>query len=221
MPAWISIATNAGCGRGGRALVTAVDAEPSMAEVAARNVPGLDVRLAALPDLPLPDAHFEAVTGNFVINHAGHPAAVLTELSRVLRPGGRLALSCWSDPPSPALGLARDAIEAAGVPWPPDIPVPPFQPYSSPGAFAALLAGAGFVDTAVQVLTWDHRVDPALCWEVYRSRVGSSGLVIARQDDATIGRIKDEFDRRAARYAAGDGTVALPASAVLARGIRP
>ena len=52
------------------AKVTAVDAEPSMAEAAARNVPGLDVRLAVLPDLPLPDADFDAVTGNFVINHA-------------------------------------------------------------------------------------------------------------------------------------------------------
>jgi SAM-dependent methyltransferase len=56
------------------AKVTAVDAEPSMAEAAARNVPGLDVRLAVLPDLPLPDADFDAVTGNFVINHAGYPA---------------------------------------------------------------------------------------------------------------------------------------------------
>ena len=31
------------------AKVTAVDAEPSMAEAAARNVPGLDVRVAVLP----------------------------------------------------------------------------------------------------------------------------------------------------------------------------
>jgi SAM-dependent methyltransferase len=53
------------------AQVTAVDAEPSMAEAAARNVPGLDVRVAVLPDLPLPDGAFDAVTGNFVINAVG------------------------------------------------------------------------------------------------------------------------------------------------------
>lgn len=45
--------------------------------------------------------------------------------------------------------------------------------------------------------------------------------MINRQDDATIERIKDEFRRLAARYAAGDGTVALPATAVLATGTRP
>ena len=44
---------------------------------------------------------------------------------------------------------------------------------------------------------------------------------IARQDDATIERIKGKFDSLAARYATGDGVVALPASAVLASGTRP
>src|SRR5271157_4336990 len=45
------------------ARVTAVHAEPSMAEAATRNVPGADVRVAVLPDLPLPDGAFDAVTG--------------------------------------------------------------------------------------------------------------------------------------------------------------
>lgn len=40
-------------------------------------------------------------------------------------------------------------------------------------------------------------------------------------DDATIERIKGEFGSLAARYATGDGAVALPASAVLASGTRP
>src|SRR5271166_6464138 len=83
------------------ARVTAVDAEPSMAEAAARNVPGADVRVAVLPDLPLPDGAFHAVTGNFVIPAVSDTAGALAELRRVLRGGGRLALTCWSYPPSP------------------------------------------------------------------------------------------------------------------------
>ena len=63
-------------------------------------------------------------------------------------------------------------------------------------------------------------MDPEEWWELYRSRVGSSGVVIGRQDSTTVARIKAEFDRLAARYAAGDGTIALPASAVLASGTR-
>jgi SAM-dependent methyltransferase len=214
------VVARAAAARGAR--VTAVDAEPSMAEAAARNVPGLDVRVAVLPDLPLPDGEFDAVTGNFVIHATGDPVAVLTELRRVLRPGGRLALSTWIDPPCPALGIAREAIDAAGVSWPPDIPAAPFRPHQSPAAFAALLAGAGFAGASAELLSWEHRVEPGEWWqEVYRSRVGSAGVVIARQDDATIERVKNEFDRLAARYATGDGLVALPATAVLATGSRP
>src|SRR5215469_5574437 len=70
------------------AQVTAVDAEPSMAKAAARNVPGLDVRVAVLPDLPLNNGEFDAVTGNFVINRVGDREAVLTELGRLLSMGG-------------------------------------------------------------------------------------------------------------------------------------
>ncbi|MGH3199366.1 MAG: class I SAM-dependent methyltransferase [Streptosporangiaceae bacterium] len=213
------VVARAATARGAR--VTAVDAEPSMAEAAARNVPGLDVRVAVLPDLPLPDGAFDAVTGNFVINHAGDPAAALTELRRVLCGGGRLALTCWSYPPSPALGIAAEAIEAAGVPWPDDIPVPPFRAYSSPGAFAALLAGAGFAGPTARLLSWEYRVDPREWWEeVYLSRVGANGVVIGRQDTATVARIKDEFGRLVARYAVDAGQVALPAVAVLASGQR-
>ena len=203
------------------AQVTAVDAEPSMAEAAARNVPGLDVRVARLPDLPLPDGAFSAVTGNFVINAVGDPTATLAELRRVLRSGGRLALTCWSYPPPPVLGVAADAIEAAGVPWPDDVPLLPFRAHSSPEALAGLLAAAGLTGATARLLSWEHRVDPGRWWEeVYLSRVGSNGLVIGRQDTATVARIKNEFDRLVARYAVDAGQVALPAVAVLASGTR-
>jgi hypothetical protein len=107
------------------------------------------------------------------------------------------------------------------VPWPQDIPVSPFLPHSSPGAFAALLADAGFAETTAQELSWKYQVDPEEWWDVYRSSVGSNGAVIARQDDATVERIRTEFGRLAAQYATGDGMIALPAVAVLATGIRP
>ena len=214
------VVARAAAARGAR--VTAVDAEPSMAEAAARNVPGLDVRVAVLPDLPLPDGAFDAVTGNFVINATGDPAATLAELRRVLREGGRLALTCWQYPPSPALSIAAEAIEAAGVPLPDDIPVPPMRAYSSPDAFAALLAAVGFGGATARLLSWEHRVDPDQWWEeVYLSRVGTTGAVITRQDAATVARIKSEFDRLAARYAVDSGLVALPVVAVLGSGQAP
>ncbi len=212
------VVARAAAGRGAR--VTAIDAEPSMAEAAARNVPGLDVRVAVLPDLPLPDGEFDAVTGNFVINAVGDSRAALAELRRVLRAGGRLALTCWAYPPAPVMGIAAQAIEAAGVPWPDDVPISPFRAYSSPGGFAALLAAAGFAGPAARLLSWEHLVDAEEWWQVYTSRVGSNGVVIGRQDAATVARVKTEFDRLAAPYAADGGKLSLPAAAVLASGTR-
>jgi hypothetical protein len=107
------------------------------------------------------------------------------------------------------------------VPWPDDIPVPPFREFCSPGAFVALLTGTGWAEAEVQELSWEHRVDPEAWWrEVYLAGVSSNAMVIGRQDSATVARIKHEFDRLAARYAAGDGQVAWPAVALLASASR-
>jgi len=92
------VVARAAAARGAR--VTAVDADPGMAEAAARNAPGLDVRVAVLPDLPLNDEEFEAVTGNFVINAPCRPspcspagAGKPTAVSRPRRMG-----HAWSGP---------------------------------------------------------------------------------------------------------------------------
>ena len=124
------VVAGAAAARGAR--VTAVDAEPSMAEAAARNVPGLDVRVAVLPDLPLPDGEFDAVTGNFVIHATGDPAAVLAELRRVLRPGGRLALTTWATRrPRRSASPGRPSTRRA-CPGRRTSRSAPFRPYQSP-----------------------------------------------------------------------------------------
>ncbi|MEV5828873.1 methyltransferase domain-containing protein [Spirillospora sp. NPDC052242] len=201
------------------AAVSAVDADAGMAETARRNVPEADVRVAVLPDVPFPDGAFDAVVGNFVINHVGDPGAVLARLRRVLRPGGRLAVSCWAMPGTGALGLVREAIDRAEVPWPADMPVPPFMEHGEPAAFRRLMVGAGFADVAVEEVTWEHVVDPDEWWELGAlARVGSNGVVVGRQDAATVARIKARYDEVVAGYPERDGGVALPAHALLASG---
>jgi SAM-dependent methyltransferase len=46
-----------------------------------------------LEDIPLPDASVDVVISNCVINLAADKRVVLAEAARVLRPGGRLAVS--------------------------------------------------------------------------------------------------------------------------------
>jgi ubiquinone/menaquinone biosynthesis C-methylase UbiE len=215
-----------GCGPGvvaGEAVrrgvvVSAVDAEPGMAQTAARNVPEADVRVAVLPDLPFEDAVFDAVTGNFVINHVGEPVAVLRELRRVLRPGGRIALTCWVMPGSGVLALVRDAMEEAGVPWPDDVPLSPFMEYGQAAPFTGLLREV-FPAAEVEELTWEFAFEPESWWEAGAlSGVGSNGVVLMRQDQAMIARVKQAYDQSLDRYRQGDGTVRVPARALLGYG---
>jgi ubiquinone/menaquinone biosynthesis C-methylase UbiE len=60
------------------------------AEVGARNV---EFVKGYLEELPLPDASVDVVISNCVINLSGDKPKVLAEAARVLRPGGRFAVS--------------------------------------------------------------------------------------------------------------------------------
>lgn len=51
---------------------------------------GTDIRQAGLPSLPFADGHFDTVVCTYVLCSVGDPAAALTEIARVLAPGGSL-----------------------------------------------------------------------------------------------------------------------------------
>ena len=57
------------------------------------GVANVEVLKGYLEDIPLADASVDVVISNCVINLAGDKQRVLTEAARVLRPGGRFAVS--------------------------------------------------------------------------------------------------------------------------------
>ncbi|MFI7328734.1 class I SAM-dependent methyltransferase [Streptomyces rubiginosohelvolus] len=98
------------------ASVHAADADPGMAAATRRAVPGVTPHIAQLPELPYPDDTFDAAVGNFVLNHAGRPLAVLAELRRITRPGGRVAVTIWRSPGAPGQTLRGSARSARSSP---------------------------------------------------------------------------------------------------------
>lgn len=80
------------------AAVVGVDNSPGMLAVAERNLRALNVtnvRLAEgeLDALPLDDDSVDAAVANMVLHHASDPAAMLSEMARVVRPGGVVAVT--------------------------------------------------------------------------------------------------------------------------------
>jgi SAM-dependent methyltransferase len=52
--------------------------------------------VADVQALPFPDASFDVVISTFGAMYASDPAAAAHEMRRVLQPGGRIALACWT-----------------------------------------------------------------------------------------------------------------------------
>jgi SAM-dependent methyltransferase len=79
-----------------RGEVVGIDISPSMLKEAARRARKIGARpsfaRADAHDLPLADASFSGAVCGGTLNELGNPARALREASRVLEPGGRLAI---------------------------------------------------------------------------------------------------------------------------------
>ncbi|MEZ4417362.1 MAG: methyltransferase domain-containing protein [Gemmatimonadota bacterium] len=73
--------------------ITGLDANPEMLEVAQRVAPGLEWRRGRAEALPFDDDNFDAVVSQFGFMFFDDQVGALREMMRVLRPGGRLAVS--------------------------------------------------------------------------------------------------------------------------------
>lgn len=199
--------------------VTAVDAEPDMVAWTAQAVPAADVKVAELPHLPFDDGTFDATVANFVLNHVGRPAAALSELARVTRPGGSIAVSLWAVPAGAGAQLIPRAIEASGARRPDAWPLlPPEENFErTPPGLAGLFQAAGLASRVdCQILAWDHRTSPQEWWNGPASGVASAGQILASSPAEVVAAAKDHYIRLSAEFADPDGRLVLPYRALLA-----
>ena len=75
--------------------VSGLDLSESMLTVARETSPGVQFYQGSVIDLPFDDASFDVVTSSFMLMFVPDPEKALSEMLRVLRPGGRLAICVW------------------------------------------------------------------------------------------------------------------------------
>lgn len=91
--------------------VSGIDLNPAMIEVAREQTSAVDWRVGDAGDLPYEDGSFDAVVCQSALFFFPHPLRALTEMARVLRTGGTLALQTYAGlDEQPAYGPFVDVV---------------------------------------------------------------------------------------------------------------
>jgi len=190
-----------GCGTG--ALVQAareaghdavgVEPDAEMAALASAAL-GVDVVVGGLPDLPLADDGFEAVTASFVLNHVDDPRAGARELARVAAPGGAVRATIWGATPPPQAVMWSQLLDASGATRAPSPRLPTEHDFErSPHGLAGILGEAGLAVTHAGTHAWRWRVAADDLW-VGLTSVGSFGVQWRDQSDDVRARLRAAYD---------------------------
>lgn len=210
----------AGAARRG-ADVCGLDFAEEVVALARRNVPGVAFERGDAQALPYPDGSFDAVLCGYGIMHLPAPDQALAEMRRVLKRGGRVALTAWAGPTSEdAFGLVVGTIRAFGrtdvkLPHGPD-----FFQFSNREAMRAALDDAGFAGAAASVFPQHLRLahPEELIARIGEGTVRTRALLLA-QDEAARAAIAAAVSAAVARFAANGG-YAVPMPAIIGSGVK-
>jgi SAM-dependent methyltransferase len=199
--------------------VTGLDFSSAMIAEARRRCATMTLREGDAESLSFDDRSFDAVVMNFGLLHLARPDAAIAEARRVLRSGGRYALTVWA-PPEKTAGFAMvlRAIESFGTMNVPLPEGPPFFRFSDQADFRRSLEAVGFTNIAFRELPlkWTVPGADAVFDAMTRGGVRTSAVLRAQTPDA-LAKIRAEVRRTVETYRDA-GRFVLPMSAVLASG---
>lgn len=158
------------------AEVTGLDLTPPMLAIAREYSPEIEFVEASADAIPFGDDSFDAATCQQGLQFFPNRQLALTQIRRVVKPGGTVVIACWCDPHQGAFGavaraLTKHAGEDAGA-----MMMAPFV-INRESDLQALLEEVGFADVSVDRETIEARfAEPARFGEL----VITAGPIAAR-----------------------------------------
>jgi SAM-dependent methyltransferase len=199
------------------------DASPAMLEVARERartlgIDNVEFKQLELEWIDLPTASVDVVLCRWGVMLIVDPAAALHEIRRVLRPGGRVALSVWAPPAdNPWATIPTETLVALGHAKLPDRSAPGMFALAAEGRLSDMLEEAGFVDVAIE------RVEVVREYPGVREYVAetldltlSFAEAYERLDETEKAEVERRIAARVEPYAAPDGSLRLPGVSLVA-----
>jgi SAM-dependent methyltransferase len=138
--------------RGDHAAIVGIDvSEPYVAFARARNAdPRITFEIADASSIPLPSGHFDRAVSQLVLQFLPDPLPAVTEMRRVVRPGGLVAACVWdSFGGQPHIRMLWDTASALGLDKARNL----FRPLSTAGELAAMWRKAGLTQVKDDTIT--------------------------------------------------------------------
>jgi SAM-dependent methyltransferase len=175
--------------------VAAIDPSESFAAACAERVPAADIQVGAAESLPWPTDTFDAALAQLVVNFMADADAGVTEMRRVVRPGGTVASCTWDY--SGGMTMLRTFWDAA-LALDPDTPdeARTMRYHDSDDLRELWLrAGLGAVETDALVVEAPYRNFDDY-WEPFTGGVGPAGAYCLSLDPDRRAALREECRRR-------------------------
>lgn len=201
-------------------LVAGLDPSAGMLEVARRVTPAVQWRQGVAESLPFPDAAFDVVVSQFGLMFFDDRAEALRQVSRVLRPGGRLAFAVWDSLEAiPAYAIEVALVERLAGPSAAEPLRSPFS-LGDRRQLERLFGDAGFdsVEVATGTGTAHFPSVRVMMDADLRGWLPAMGVVLGEE---RIGSILEAAERQLSEYVMSDGAISFGTSAHLVTATKP
>ncbi len=217
------LALDVGCGPGaltkelvgrlGTGFVRACDPSPPFVAACATRNPGVEVTQGRAEELPYEADTFDVVLAQLVMHFVSDPAAAVAEMTRVLRPGGRVAVCVWDfERGMEMLRAFWDAAVALDPAAPDELRV---MRFGRGGELLELLDEGGLGDVTEEELTvTSDYADFDELWNGFLAGIGPAGSYLVGLGEPEQVRLREQLYARLGSPAGGFTLEAVARAAV-------